>query len=375
MSALTERVQQVIDAGTIPGAVTLVARGGDVRIAAQGAMAHGGAPMPEDAIFRIMSMTKPVLTVATLRLVQSGRLGLDDPVQRWLPELADLTVLRTPNAALDEVEPARRPITVRHLLTNGSGYGMEMADTPLARGYEQAGMAAGPEPIAPGADAWLSRLATLPLAHHPGEGFRYHHSFAVLGILLQRVAGMARQTLLEREVLGPLGMVDTGERVAPDQVHRLPAAATWRGEELVELEPAGGGFHVGPAPYDTAHGELVSTAADYLRLARMLADGGHVDGQPFLDPPLVAGMLRDQTPAVAKTPESFFPGFWSGTGWGWGGTVVLEGPHTGRYGWSGGLGTDFFVDPDGTIGLLLTQVEMGERTMPLFGAFNDLAAL
>ena len=164
MSALTERVQQVIDAGTIPGAVTLVARGGDVRIAAQGAMAHGGAPMPEDAIFRIMSMTKPVLTVATLRLVQSGRLGLDDPVQRWLPELADRTVLRTPNAALDEVVPARRPITVRHLLTNGSGYGMEMADTPLARGYEQAGMAAGPEPIAPGADAWLSRLATLPLS-------------------------------------------------------------------------------------------------------------------------------------------------------------------------------------------------------------------
>ncbi|WP_374928130.1 serine hydrolase domain-containing protein [Kytococcus sedentarius] len=373
MSALTDRVQRAIDEGSIPGAVTLVARGGDVHAEAQGTVSFGGPPMPQDAIFRIMSMTKPVLTVATLRLVQDGRLDLDDPVERWLPELAERTVLRTPTAGLDEVEPARHPITVRHLLTNGSGYGMELGDTPIARGYEEIGMAPGPEPISPGADAWLSRLATLPLTHQPGEGFRYHHSFSLLGVLLQHVAGVPRQELLEREVLGPLGMVDTGERVPPEHTHRLPAAYTWRGEELVELEPAGGGFHVGPAPYDTAHGELVSTAADYLHFARMLANGGRVDGEIFVDPALVEQMVSDQTPAVAKTPESFFPGFWDATGWGWGGAVELSGDHAGRYGWSGGLGTDFFVDPDGTLGILLTQVEMGERTMPLVGDFQRLA--
>ena len=121
-----------------------------------------------------------------------------------------------------------------------------------------------------------------------------------------------------------------------------------------------------------SHAELVSTVGDYHRFTRMLAAGGRLDGEPMISADHLQQMISDQVPAENKTPDSFFPGFWDGTGWGFGVSVQTEGPNRGRYGWSGGLGTDFFVDPDGTIGILLTQVEMGERMFPLLGEFQAL---
>jgi CubicO group peptidase (beta-lactamase class C family) len=109
---------------------------------------------------------------------------------------------------------------------------------------------------------------------------------------------------------------------------------------------------------DVSHGELVSTTADYHRFARMLAEGGRVNGQPIISPDHLQQMTTDQVPAAGKTADSFFPGFWDGMGWGFGVAVKTEGPQRGRIGWSGGQGTDFFVDQDGTVGILLTQVEL-----------------
>lgn len=367
-------LQDAVDDGTVPGAVTLVARGDEVHLESVGVMALGGPPMPTDAIVRIQSMTKAITSVATLLAVQGGRLTLDAPVQTWLPELVDRVVLRRPDGPLDDVVPARRPITVRDLLVNGSGYGIPMGEVPWAAAMREAGVEAGPEPVALGADDWLAALATLPLAHQPGEGFRYHHSFSVLGILLQRLAGVPLQDHLEQVVLGPLGMVDTGLTVPEEKAHRLPAAYRHGQGGLEEVEPLGGGFYVGSAPFDTAHGELVSTAADYHRFLRMLVSDGKVDGQPFLEPALVAQLRRDQTAPVARTPDAFFPGFWDDMGWGYGVGVTVAGRHAGRYGWSGGQGTDFFVDPGGTIAILLTQVELGPRMFGLLGQFQELAS-
>jgi CubicO group peptidase (beta-lactamase class C family) len=328
--------------------------------------------MGEDAIMRIQSMTKAITSVAALRLVEAGRLELDQGLVDWLPELADRQVLRDPAAELGDTVPARRAITLRHLLTNASGYGMVIQASPLRLAMAANGTEAGPEPPAMGADEWLRRLTELPLAFQPGEGWRYHHSFAMLGILISRVTGRSLAEHLDEDVLGPLGMTDTALWVPEGKLGRLPAAYRHGDEGLVELEPAGGGSYAGPPSHDVSHGELVSTARDYHRFARMLAGGGRVDGQPVISPDHLQQMTSDQVPAAYKTADSFFPGFWDGMGWGFGVAVKTEGPQRGRIGWSGGLGTDFFVDPDGTAGVLLTQVEMGEDVWPLIDQFQSL---
>lgn len=363
----------------MPGAVALVDRGGAVDRYAVGSWAPGGPPADDTAIVRIQSMTKPITAAATLRLVQAGRLALDDPVQRWLPELADRQVLRGYDADLDDVVPADRPIQVRDLLVCGSGYGMDASGaTPYAQALRAAGVEAGPDPVTIDAADWLGRLAGLPLAHQPGRGFRYHHSFAILGILLSRVVGMRLQEHLAADVFGPLGMVDTGFWVPTEQAHRLPPAYRHGDDDgLVETEPAaGGGIWVGEPAIDVAHNELVSTLADVHRFAVMLRDGGRrPDGTPWLSQDSVRAMTSDQVAPEAKTPESFFPGFWEGTGWGYGVCVRTEPPHEGRFGWSGGQGTDFFVDPQtGTIAILLSQVELGRPMWELINAFQEAAS-
>ena len=156
----------------MPGAVAL--RGGrDPEVVAAGVASVDGDPMRDDAIMRIKSMTKAITSVAALRLVEAGRVGLDQSLEEWLPELADRRVLTSPTAPLDDTVPAHHPITLRHLLTMGSGYGMEFGDSPLQKAMADNGTEAGPDPVTLGADEWLARLAELPLAFQPGEGWRY----------------------------------------------------------------------------------------------------------------------------------------------------------------------------------------------------------
>ena len=176
--ALRELLIRHVDVGTIPGGVALLGAG-NVEVVTAGVASIGGGPMGENAIMRIQSMTKVITSVAALRLVEAGRLELDQSLVDWLPELADRQVLRRPTAQLDDTVPARRAITLRHLLTNTSGYGMVIQASPLQQAMAANGTEAGPEPPAIGADEWLGRLADLPLAFQPGEGWRYHHSFAV----------------------------------------------------------------------------------------------------------------------------------------------------------------------------------------------------
>jgi CubicO group peptidase (beta-lactamase class C family) len=370
-AALRELLIRHVDTGTIPGGVALLGAG-NAEVVTAGVASIGGGLMGEDAIMRIQSMTKGITSVAALRLVEAGCLELDQGLLEWLPELADRQVLRSPTAELDNTVPARRAITLRHLLTNACGYGMVMQASPLEQAMAANGTEAGPEPPAMGADEWLRRLAELPLAFQPGEGWRYHHSFAVLGILISRVTGRPLGEHLAEDVFGPLGMTDTALWVAEGKLDRLPAAYRHGDEGLVEIEPAGGGFYAGPPPFDVSHGELVSTARDYHRFAWMLAEGGRVNGQPMISPDHLQQMTSDQVPAACKTADSFFPGFWDGMGWGFGVAVKTAGPQRGRIGWSGGLGTDFFADPGGAVGVLLTQVELGEDMWPLIEQFQSL---
>ena len=370
-SALQDLLARHVDAGTIPGAVAVLG-GAEPEVVAVGEAAVGGPAMRPDAIMRIQSMTKAVIAVAALRLVESGRIGLDDPVERWLTELADRQVLSSPGAELSDTVPAARPITLRQLLTCTSGYGSVIVDSPLQHAMEANGTEAGMEPVDLGADEWLRRLAELPLAFQPGAGWRYHHSFGILGILISRVTGRPTGEHLREDLFEPLGLTDTGFWVETSQLDRLPAAYRHGDAGLSETEPAGGGFYAGPPPFDVSHAELVSTARDYHCFLRLLVGHGTVDGRRLLSPEHVAAMTADQVPPTVKTPESFFPGFWDGMGWGFGVGVQLSGPHTGRYGWSGGQGTDFFVDPDGRIAILLTQVELSEPMWRLLAEFQEI---
>ena len=378
-STAREAIHALVDNSTVPGIVTLLARGGDVRIDSYGvADLTSGAPLRDDAIFRIQSMTKPVLAAATMQLVEQGTLKLDDPVERWLPELADRKVLRTPESELDDVVPATRPITVDDLLTNRSGYGMMMSDTPMTRAMEEHHVDAGPIPRLEPSDAWLARLAALPLIHQPGEGWRYHTSFDILGILLSRVAGKNLGDHLAEAIFGPLGMPDTAMFVDAERADRL-VAAYHHDEEgtLVEDEPAGGGYHAGIPPFDVSHGELVSTARDYHRLASMLMRGGELDGVRLLSPESVAAMTRDHIDPAQKTDDAFFPGFWDTTGWGYGMGITVapdEYGRPGRYSWMGGYGTIWFNDPNSDlIGICLMQVMLGGPMMSAIDTFYRAA--
>lgn len=322
--------------------------------------------MQADAIFRIQSMTKPVTTVAALRLVERGLLSLDEPIDRWIPELAGRRVLAHPTAALDDTVAARRPITLRHLVTNTSGYGIITIPSPLQTAMDDAALMPTNDPADRGAEAWLQELAGLPLAHHPGEGWRYHLSFGILGILLGRVAGSTASDVLRREVFDVVGMPDTGFRVPDTEAPRLVPALRRATVGFASVEAAGSGFHTGRAPFDESHSELVSTLADYHAFVRALRDG------VLLSRETVADLATDHIDPTLKTAESFYDGFWDGTGWGFGVSVVTEGAHRGRFGWSGGYGTDFFTDPDGTICVVLTQVEMDDQVM---GLLTDLQSV
>lgn len=364
--ALREILTRHVGAGTMPGAVGTF--GAQCEPVAVGLASPGGMPMRPDAIFRIQSMTKAITAVAALRLVHDGVIALDDPVAAWLPELAEPRVLVRPDAPLEQARPARRPITVRHLLTNQSGYGIMTTASPLQRAMIGAGVAATAEPVGLGAQDWLDALAALPLAFEPGEGWRYHHSFALLGILLGRVTGQSTHDVLAATVFTPVGMPDTAFTVPLGQRHRLPAAFRHGADGLEQAEPAGAGFYVAPAPFDVSHSELVSTIADYHAFLRALLDGR------LIGPDLRDELRRDQVQGAAKKPDSFFPGFWETTGWGYGVSVTTGGPRRGRIGWSGGLGTDFFVEPDGTICIVMAQVEMGERMVALLLELQAMGA-
>lgn len=379
MSALEDLLASHVERGTIPGAVAVLGRAdGDPEIVAVGSTSVGGPAMGPDAIMRIQSMTKAITSVSALRLVAEGRVGLDDAVERWLPELAGVRVLTSPTASLSDTVPASRSITLRHLLTNTSGYGMIPVESPLQRAMAENGTEAGADPVALGADEWLARLTELPLAFQPGEGWRYHHSFGILGILIARITGRFAGDHLRDDLTEPLGMVDTAFWAPADKAHRLPAAYRQTDTGLLETEPVGGGFYAGDPPFDVSHAELVSTAADYLSFLRMLVHGGvaqsgAAQGERMLPANLASAMIRDQTPALAKTPDSFFPGFWDSMGWGFGVGVETAGAHAGRYTWSGGQGTNFYVDADGTIGILLTQVELGGPVDGLILEFQGVA--
>ena len=355
--------------GALPGCVTLVSRGGDVRVDAIGARRVGGdAPMTRDTIFRISSMTKPMTAAVAMMLLEDGTLAMDAPVERWLPELASRRVLARVDGPLDHTEPAARPITVRDLLAYEMGFGIVWGAQdvlPIQRAANALHLGAfGPprvqEPPAP--DEWMRRFATLPLMEQPGACWRYNTSAEVLGVLLARASGRPFDALMRERLFAPLGMDDTGFHVPADRIHRLATSyfANPTGGALTLYDEAEGGGWSRPPPFPSGGAGLVSTVDDCFAFARMMTGGGALGGVRVLSPASVDAMTRDQiAPAVkAASRTSLDATFWDDFGWGYGCATVARRLRSGPFGagWDGGLGTSMWWDAQGgAIAILLTQ--------------------
>ncbi|MFG3054582.1 serine hydrolase domain-containing protein [Kitasatospora sp. NPDC048239] len=373
MRRIREVLARHVESGRIPGLVTLVSQGGATHVEAVGTMRHdGGAPMRRDTIFRMASTSKPVTMAAAMVLLDECRLRLDDPVEPWLPELADRRVLKRIDGPLDDTVPAKRPITVRDVLTSAFGLGMDMTalGTPIMNAVFGQGLTPNlPEPM-PEPDEWMRRLGTLPLMRQPGESWQYQIASDLLGVLVARVTGQPFETFLRERVFDPLGMKDTGFHVPADRIARLPtlyAPDPQTGEFQVWDEAAGGRWSRPPA-FQGGGGGLVSTVDDYHAYFRMLLNGGMHGSERILSRAAVQLMTTNRlapeqnAARTAMARDNVHVSFGQGQhgGWGFGMAVrTYRGDYApiGQFGWDGGSGTSTYADPDNQLtGLLLTQV-------------------
>jgi len=336
-----------------------------------------------DTIFRIYSMTKPITSVALMTLYEEGRFQLDDPVSRFLPELGGLRVWDDGTPLSFRTVPAERDITVRDLLTHTAGftYGF-MGRHPLDALYRRRGIEGravlAPQEGAPSTDLaeMVGKLGDLPLLFAPGSRWSYSVATDVCGHLIEKLSGQSFDAFLSERVLGPLEMVDTGFSVTPDQADRLASCyACTAAHPLVEVDAPASSSYRTPPTYLSGGGGLVSTAADYLRFALMLLNGGELDGTRILGRKTVEYMTVNHLPTggdlASMGQRVFSETTYEGIGFGLGFSVVLDPVKAavvgsaGEYAWGGAASTTFWVDPrEELVVLLLTQL-LPSSTYPI----------
>ncbi|MFT3816108.1 MAG: serine hydrolase domain-containing protein [Rubrivivax sp.] len=375
-------MQSQVDQRFLPGVSTALLRGREVvdRFVCGHADIEAGVPLREDHIFRAFSNTKLLTSCAVLLLMEEGRLRLDDPIERHLPELGQRQVLRPGATRIDDVEPARRPITVLDLMTHtsGLGYGAFDPGTVLFNAYTQAGVH---HPLLSQAQL-VEKLAPLPLNFHPGEAWEYSLATDVLGRLVEVVSGRSLGEVFEQRICGPLGMVDTAFWVPEAKRGRLAALyggvdfmdPTKPGLNRMDDAPFPGAF-LSPAPRQSGGGGLVSTLDDMVRLVQALMPG---DGPTLLKPETLALMSRNH---IAPGLCVKFPNMPVNPGrvFGLGSSVLTEPGRfdppnaAGEVSWGGLAGTIWWLNPRLNIaGVLMTQRYYGFGN-PYALAFKVLA--
>ncbi|HEU5355940.1 MAG TPA: serine hydrolase domain-containing protein [Actinocrinis sp.] len=370
MAKLRELLETRVERGPLPGAVALVAREGAVEIEAVGHRdVERSAPMTRDTIFRVASVSKPITAAGTMLLVDDGLIALDDPIDRWLPELAEPRVVRTPSSPLDDTVPANRPITVFDLLTFRSGWGFTADFTSpvneaIFREMVHDGMI--PQDYPP-AEQYLAALARIPLLHQPGEGWQYNLGSELQSVLIARATGTPLPQFLAERLFEPLGMADTGFAVPETKRDRFAT--------LYRTDPQTGTISLADRPdgmwntvpvFPSGAGGMVSTVDDWLAFGRMLLNQGTANGRRVLSEESVRLMTTDHLTAQQRDASELFL---EGQGWGFGGSVDVTNRDPwnvpGRYGWIGGSGTAAHIVPaTGTVAILFTQMSMTGPTPP-----------
>src|SRR5690242_17957753 len=296
MSDLNDVLEAHVGKGPVPGAVGLVARGDRIEVAAVGSVdVEGSAPMARDSIFRIASITKPIVAAGVMTLVDDGRISLQDPIAAWLPELASPSVVRTPGSPVDDVVPAARPITVEDLLSSRAGYGFpaDFGLPAVAQLFSELIQAPSQPQLVPAPDAWLAKLAAIPLLHQPGEAWLYNTCSDLQGVLVTRVTGRPLPEVLAERLFEPLGMADTGFEVPAAELDRF--TSSYRPDEsgAPELVDGPDGQWSSPPAFPSGAGGLVSTVDDWYAFARMLLAEGTVAGRQLLSAESVRRMTTD----------------------------------------------------------------------------------
>ena len=333
LAALDRTFHGLVDEGQLAGVVTLVARHGRiVHLDACGTLDLGAqAPVQADSIFRIASMTKPIIGAAMMMLWEEGKWALDDPVARHIPEFEGLKV----KAKGGEPVAQASPMTLRQLMSHTAGFGRLLE-------YEAANLRGGD------LQDMIDKLARLPLSYQPGTQWRYGPSVDVQGYLVEKLSGQGLDEFLERRLFGPLGMKDTGFWVEAAKAGRLARIHAYKGGRL---EPQGdaNSFHAARPKFLSGGGGLVSTAPDYWRFAQMILDGGVFEGRRYLQPATVelmhVNVLAPGVEVTLYTPDT------RGLGFGMDFAIVLD-PALARtaqgvqsYYWGGAFGTWFWIDP------------------------------
>ena len=360
LSRISDFVDREIAAGNLVGAVTLVARHGQV-VLFESAGRYGledNRPMDKDALFRIFSMTKPITTVAAMILYEEGAFHLGEPVAKYLPELKDMRLLIDGSPV-----PPQRQMTIEQLMTHTAGLtnGWHL-EHPVERAYRDAALYQSAD-----LDAFIDKLATLPLRFEPGT--RYHYSVAtdVLGALVERLSGQTLEQFFRARIFDPLDMHDTFFNVPESKVARLAGGHLWNAErQLMEPMPAG----LLPPPSGvtlfSGGGGLISTARDYWRFCEMLRQGGSLDGVRILGPKTVQAMTMARlTPQVRNNGATEYPAshLYPGQSFGLGAGVITDPAQAqvisskGEYSWGGIANTKFWIDPkEDLIVVFMSQV-------------------
>jgi CubicO group peptidase (beta-lactamase class C family) len=346
-----------IERGRVPGAVALIARRGEIAYFESFGQRDpaNGTPMARDSIFRIYSMTKPIVSVAAMMLWEEGRFLLSDPIGKFLPELGSVSVAAGPGAA--ERVPAERPITIQDLLRHTSGLTYEFrGNGPVHKMYMAARIYSRDQSNAD----QVTSLSKLPLLHQPGTQWEYSRSTDVVGRLIEVLSGVSLGEYLQQHILGPLGMVDTAFSVPTALQARLAEGfakdpETGSGVQLVNVKDK--------PNFESGGGGLVSTAGDYARFLQMLLNNGTFDGVRYLSRKTVELMTADHLGPITGAPDLLLPGY----GFGLGFAVRLQPGishvpgSVGQYFWGGLAGTTFWVDPAEELFAIMMIQAPGQR--------------
>ena len=370
LEAIDARIETLAAEGVRPGYAVVVTRGEEIAYIAEAGLSDvaTGDAFTADTPVRIASMSKPVTTVAVMMLVEAGAIALDDPVSDYIPAFADIRVAVSPMANADGEIETRAPatvMTIAHLMTHTSGLGYIFdTETDLGRQMIEHSLYSGEGNL----EARINSLARFPLYTDPGSRWIYSYANDVLGRIVEVASGMPFEDFLETRLFEPLGMHATGfffedvnfdaDGLSPLYVHAEDGSFVIMEESFMPDWPSGGGG-------------LISTARDYSRFSRMLANGGALGDVRILAPETLALMMQPQT-----TPEQLGDG-WDGTLYAYGGSVVVppaDGQQArgvpGDYGWGGFFDTDFFVSPATGVSVVsLSQIQPGpHRPAPRTGA-------
>src|SRR5579862_2835302 len=372
--------ERYIDAGRFPGAqLTVYRRGQLVDSASQGfADLERKVPVKDDTIYRIYSMTKPLTSIAFMMLVEEGRVALDEPVHKYIPEWKNLGVFQAGVMPAFLTRPPSRPMQIVDLMRHTSGltYGFQQRSNVDAAYRE---LKIGEIEKAGTLASMIADLAKMPLEFSPGEAWNYSVSTDVIGYLIGVISGKPFEQFLQERIFDPLGMNDTGFFVPPDKAHRLAAcysaspqgamtfhAADRKGGLTLQDDPATSSF-LSPPAFISGGGGLCSTSADYLTFCRALLNGGELDGVRLVGPKTLHLMTSNHLPGGKTLPELsrslFSEAAYHGIGFGLGFSVTLDPARTlipgtrGEYAWGGAATTSFWIDPaEELIAIFMTQV-------------------